>query len=566
MGRPASSTYSAIAQQPARPRCLERAAWAAALLLGPCLLATLARAAPAPLDGSDSAPTHRRGPLPHDDDDERIVLRGNKVLDDDVYRSVIDLPRHRAITRKRAKAIARRLEGFLHRAGFELAVVTGSVRKHRLVLDIDEGRLDKIIFPRESALSTIRVKVLLDIPHDVFNRPHFDAQLKRLAKEHDIHVHHYELVPVSPIDHLGPQLSALGQIRGVNLVPQPGRYSLHIYVEEQDLPPGFHIDAGANGPDGLILGLKYRHGGLLFADERWEVRTALGMRVQDILAESEGLRFISRGGAELKWYSPRFLGRRVRASLSSGALFINRQRLDLGVQSFDDLIVEGLLALRCEPAPWINFTLGGGLLFRKLLQTTEGEDPTFRVEPRNLPRAQISATMSVLFGEQVLRLDRRHELTFEARHLFPANEDPLTSFYARYEKTFAFGWHELEIESAASTVFGRVAFTEEIWLGRHLRGVFGDRYFSKAIGSLSTEFRWSISREYYHIGAFAQVAVYRGEEPPGGSPIARVANSFGPGFHALIFDTFQFSLYVAFGFNSDGNTQRGIALSLSQVF
>src|SRR5437763_12835006 len=87
-----------------------------------------------------------------------VEFRGNVLFDELLYRSVLDLPESARATPAEARSASAKLRGFLRRAGYDLAVVRARVAEDRIVLDVDEGQLDKIIVFGEGILETFRLK------------------------------------------------------------------------------------------------------------------------------------------------------------------------------------------------------------------------------------------------------------------------------------------------------------------------------------------------------------------------------------------------------------------------
>ncbi|TMA45439.1 MAG: hypothetical protein E6J82_02085, partial [Deltaproteobacteria bacterium] len=111
-----------------------------------------------------------------------MVFHGNVALLEDVYRSALDLPANMTATPSNARLVATKLAGFLHRAGYALATVRARPQGEQIVVDIDEGRLDKVIFLGGGAFETLRLRLDLNIEHDVFNQPDLERQLRAMAK------------------------------------------------------------------------------------------------------------------------------------------------------------------------------------------------------------------------------------------------------------------------------------------------------------------------------------------------------------------------------------------------
>src|SRR3989454_11970968 len=111
-----------------------------------------------------------------------LVFHGNVALLEDVYRSVLDLNGSTKTTPANARMVAVRLASFLHRAGYALATVRARTDGEQIIVDIDEGRLDKVIFLGGGAFETLRLRLDLNIEHDVFNQPDLERQLRAVGR------------------------------------------------------------------------------------------------------------------------------------------------------------------------------------------------------------------------------------------------------------------------------------------------------------------------------------------------------------------------------------------------
>src|SRR2546430_11392721 len=150
-----------------------------------------------------------------------LVFRGNVALLEDLYRSYLDLPANTRATPATARTVATRLASFLHRAGYALATVRARPEGEQIIVDVDEGRLDKIIFLGGGAFETLRLRLDLNIQQDVFNQPDLERQLAGLARRLGPGEFAYEIVPgpnattprVPPHDFAPIQKNSRGALR-----------------------------------------------------------------------------------------------------------------------------------------------------------------------------------------------------------------------------------------------------------------------------------------------------------------------------------------------------------------
>src|SRR3954468_15876073 len=238
-----------------------------------------------------------------------LVFHGNVALLDDVYRSFLDLPANTRASDQTARDVAIRTSRFLHRAGYGLAIVRAHAQGEQIVVDIDEGRLDKVIFLGGAAFETLRLRLELHIQQDVFNRYELERQLRVLAKRMGLSEFAYEIVPVSGAPaHV--QAEDFDPIEKYSFgVVRPGRpYELHILVQPGVFRPGISPELEIDSAEGGGVGATYHSGRLLFDDDRWQVSgRAAGALRQRLDGTGSDLAF-TRALGEAEYDAPSIAG------------------------------------------------------------------------------------------------------------------------------------------------------------------------------------------------------------------------------------------------------------------
>lgn len=485
-------------------------------------------------------------------------VRGNVALSEQVYLSLLGLgPR---VGPRGAQRAARRIEKFLRGAGYELATVTASVSDSgELFMVVDEGRLERIVLPGQSALKAVAFQVMADVSTKVFNRPELEGELARLSSEYGLHVERYEIVATEAVPAATfPSLASLTE----DWVPPPAKHQLEIYLVEEDLPTGVALELGFRSPDGLVAGVGYRSHGLIGDDTRFEVLPIVGLRVQDFVSDGEGRRKVSRAELALRWYSPAFVDRSLRIIAEPRAGWINRQRLDLQMTSYDQLLVDPSLIVAWTPRRDLEFELGAGASMQRLLQINSETEPLEALYPTERVRPFVRATADLELGRrdaflQELEVDTRLYLT-PRRNTF--------SLDVEYELSTLLGWDLARTEVAGTTVLGDVPFTHERSIGRFLRGVFGNSSYTALAAGLSLEYQISVARDLYRLAIFHDGVVFEAVDRMTGARSPAVANSFGLGVCGLLLDTFDAGIYYAVGLSSEESLDHGVTLSVKQVF
>jgi len=268
-----------------------------------------------------------------------LVFHGNVLFDEMVYRSVLHLPDTAGATGVEATAIAGTLRSFLRRAGYDLATVRAAVAGDQVVVDIDEGRLDKIIVLGEGLVETFRFRLDLALPAGVFNRPALDRQLRVLGERYRLRHYSYELVPAEVQESYGPQIDELEPLLGTSSLRPGLRYQLHILIATSPWSRGFSPEVSIGSPEGLGIGGKYRDKDYWMPDDRWELsgRVAGGMRQH---LDTPGSRPVfTRALLQGRWLSPPVLTESLRPALTVRGDLLSLQRGDLHLESFDQATV-----------------------------------------------------------------------------------------------------------------------------------------------------------------------------------------------------------------------------------
>jgi hypothetical protein len=522
-----------------------------------CMLALPAAAKP---------PARPQGPL---------VFNGNIVLNDEVYLAVLELPPDFVPDKSGASLVRTRLLSFLHRAGYELARVETAVEEDHILVDIDEGRVEKVILRGQGSVRTVQLMLGLSLPFNVFNRPYLERQLAMLRQQSGVEVERFELVRTSEVKHLGPQVEQLpsliddlGKFVGHPLIPPRADYELHILFRRREWAAGLGLVAGLSGADGLRLGLEYREEDLWLKGDRWSAGGQFGTKIRTRIADEHAYLALTRAAVELQWFTPSLvLG--LRPTLQVRFDLTSRQRPDVGLESYYATRAQLVLALSYDVFRGASVALGVGAeqLDVFSLQPSPGLSVPTGVVPSSGLRPYLSGTAHLVFDADELRRDRRHELEITGRH-YPGGAGRgygLTAY--RYQKLFEIGWHDLLLTSRGVYLWGVQPFIEEQPVGGQLvRGVFDTRFYARRALSTGFEGRFSLTRDVYKVGGFTDVAVFGELNRAGGPEKARVIASLGPSFHVLIADVFQLDIYYSIGFAGRGEAERGFSVALRQAF
>ncbi len=501
-----------------------------------------------------------------------LVFRGNVALLEDVYRSYLELPANTRATPATARTVATRLASFLHRAGYALAIVRARPEGEQIIVDIDEGRLDKIIFLGGGAFETLRLRLDLNIQQDVFNQPELERQLSGLARRLGLGEFAYEIVPVPNVTAPRIQADEFESVEKLSMgVVRPGRpYELHILVQPGRFRPGISPEIEINSVQGGAVGATYNSGRLIFQDDRWKLGGLIAGALRQKLDGSGSSFTFTRARGEVEYDAPSIAGV-LRPALRGSVELTDNQRADLNLESFMFTRLDGGVHILFQPIQQVRASVGGGVERRLLyaLEPATGKTPVFGPDydvAETRPYGEVA--LELTFDPDSIRRDRHHRLGLDARVYGPPHTGEEGSIHVSgwYQKMFPFGWNELWFELRGISRTGSVLFPEETSIGGDtLRGPWGGEYARRSAGLL-LEFRYSLLRDVFKLGVFHNVAAYGAINRSTNAESLSYADALGLGVHALIIDEFQLDAWFGVGWAKGGRFDRGAALAIRQAF
>jgi hypothetical protein len=506
-----------------------------------------------------------------------LEFHGNVLFNEFVYRALLDLPDEARVSLSTARTVARQIARFLHDAGYQLATVRARVEGDHIRVDVEEGQLDKIVFLGEGAFETLRLKLELSLPFNVFNRPLLERQLKQTAARFQLQDFAYELVPVEEKSS-SFQLDEVTDLQALPFV-KPGRpYDLRIFVQPTAWGTGFSPDLYIGGLEGLGIGGHYQGRALIFADDRWDISARVaGMIRQHLPASPTDMPasrpVLTRALGQAVWFSPPFLTEGFRPALAFRTDLTSYQRPDLHLDGYDQLTLEVALGARLSLLPQLEVSFGLGLERRLLFDIESVGTPAPQVSDapaaQNRPYGQ--ALVRMTFNPDEIRRDRRHALDLDAR-LYgesSAGRSVMARVFGHYQKEWSLGWHELWVEGRGAILTGDVLFADERSIGDGLRGPFGSTDFTRKMAGLALEFRYSLLRDVFKVGIYHDAVVFGSIDrtvAQNGAETVAGANAAGLSIHALALDEFQIDAYYGWGWKTDGSTDHGLSLVIRQAF
>jgi hypothetical protein len=445
--------------------------------------------------------------------------------------------------------------------------VRASVVGEQIAIEIDEGRLDKVIVLGEGLVETFRFRLELSLPAGVFNRPALERQLRVLGERYRLKHYSYELVPAEVQENQGLQIGELEPLFGLPGI-QPGlRYQLHIHIASSPWSRGFVPEVSIGSPEGLGVGGQYREQDFWMPDDRWELHGRIAGGMRQHLDSPSSRPVFTRAVAEGRWFSPPVFTDSLRPAVTLRGDLLSLQREDLHLESFSQATFAVSLDAGLFRPLW-TVALGVGIERRFLFSLVKvaGANPLVDETPRAQTRPYAEAMAELVFNGDELRTDRKHRLDVEARYYTGSNSSK-GAFWLRagWQRRFPMGWHEILWDAHGTLLEGEVFFPDEESIGNHLNGAFGGDFARKLL-STSLEFRYSLLRDVFKVGLFYNQLLFGALDREKATWSTQSAGAVGPAAHMLLSDEFQFDVFLAIGWKTDGAIDFAPGLVLRQVF
>jgi hypothetical protein len=506
---------------------------------------------------------------------ELIVFKGTLLLNEFIYRAVLGVPKDAAAVPETAKLVAEKLTTFLRDAGYELAKVRAMVKGDQIEVQIDEGALDKIVVMGAGWLTALRFRAALDMPLGVFNRRLFEAQMPKLAKDFGLSNYKYEVWPVHLLDvDNAVLLEGIEELRAMPVV-QARAYELRVSTKGDPWGTGFSPEVLIDGAIGFGIGGRYRLKDVFQDGDRWQVHFRTGGTLRSSLDPSGSTSPVNT----LDYFTTRWLSKTwdnspngLRFTVVPRFELWNMQRSDLSLDQFLVQTLELGAGAGAQVDPHFSLFFTGGFQRRWIFDIKAQGETTLAPDVAGTPgvqnRAFLRANSTFTLNPGELRQDMRDSVALELTGVRPTApaDDGFLRFDIQGRKLFNIGWHELRTGLHYGGEVGSIEFPDEISLDGFLRVGFGLNKHTHRAGTGSLEFRYSIVRDKFKIGAFTDLGFWRHLPREDPNQSSELAGSAGGGMFFLLYDQLQVDAYYGVGWSADGYQQTGLVLAIKEAF
>ncbi len=480
-----------------------------------------------------------------------LIITGTSRLSQREVRQVAGQPpAARHLRAAWARGARQRVVRRYHRGGYTRARAWTRVDdKGNVRLDVDEGRV-VLTFVGADDFSSFLFRVDFLLVGRIYHRPTVLRALAEVKDKYSLSNAYHRVVEGKP-----PVLNGFKE-------QVPGR-TLKIFVIAAETF-GWKPKVSVSSSWGLTFAMGYRHGDLLFSDDRFFGELEMALPYREFIFEQEPTAQWVHGGLGLTYRLPRFLNRRLAVQLdvtNAVSRYVRSEELGQSYLSFRVDVFPGLAVFL--PGE-VTLKLGAAVDYTRVFDLTQAAAVTTPL-PDKLSRARYMGRVEVskVFRDGTLRLDQQDEMSLRLDMGASASGDWLLDTRFKAQMVAHLGRHDLLLRGRAVFMAGDVRFWDEVELaGDYLRCYFNDRYWVREALQVTVAFRMAVLR-WFKLGVFHDASGFF-DRSRSGSPLA-AANAFGPGLHFLIFDLFSLDVYYAFGFSPEG-FDHNLSFSLQRAF
>lgn len=503
----------------------------------------------------------------------RVIIAGNKLFEKNEIWSLIEYDCQSGLTDETARTVKRKVLEFYHEQGYDLARVWSRVHEKNLYIVIEEGRLEKTLYYGRGSAITLAMHLLIKLQENVYNRKDLLEELNRVKSDLSIRNIYYE-IKFCEYEHTVGELLGEG---GDKIFPDKFQYfNLHVHMLSMGRGgPGFGLDYFP--APGIVPFIYFKGKHLIDENDNYLLQAEGGINVRKSLVDDQYKLLLTHAKGWLRYESKPFF-HFFRIITDDFIDLSSSQRSDLPLDEYWQMKTHVSLHAGFQVHPSFMISFGGGVEHINIFSLTPLPKDPFDIEPFRSLRGFGEARLEIDFDPKKLRIDK-HDCLTTSYQMF-TGMGQFHRVFLRYWKFFKFGNDDLYMRLKALTTLGDPRFHDEMALGGlHMRTFHGGKFYVDHAAWLSLEYRFSILRERIKLSVFHDASFFgrinrkkklggRGDRPYEEfteTTEPAFANAFGPGFHWLFYDTFQWDVYLSGGWSPEGFSWNTY-LRLNKVF
>ncbi|MCL1833136.1 MAG: hypothetical protein FWG49_01415 [Leptospirales bacterium] len=523
----------------------------------------------------------------HGQSANKLLIRGLKIFTEDEIYLNLNLKRFAAGELSVSEVISE-IENFYKEKGYLLVKVylISDESNENCEIFVDEGRIGKIVIHGLPTYNVFRFKRVIDIPENIFNSGVMDKNLENLHEKFPqsniridvkkVNDYKYSIIQ---IDRMFRRLGALVSIDTNFTVLYSAQNDLHFFVEDrvddseeensQNKKGGkFGFKIHFNFPTTVIPQVLYERNQLFFERDHLSSVFSVGYDFGFTKLISTSPAFLEAMPhemtfAELKYeYKVNLVNIDYFGPLINGTMYRSHtSRKDLGIVRFDYSYVRAVLAPEFTLFNYFNVYagLGNELLYISNSMFNDAAERYLYVKDHgvysNFTEVRLKFDpIKINIGN---KLDRYVILIYDS-YFYGSdfNKLELNSIFETEFDNFSI----LSLSLKGFKLFGKPQFyrSEEVD-DKYFLGFTGKDYYTNSKVSVSSEYRFSIYRDFFYIGAFFDTIIFK----PEGYIISgtKFGLGYGPTIRILVYDQYEFIVYYGFDVLYP-DKQRGTNLNL----
>ena len=446
-------------------------------------------------------------------------------------------------------SISRKISAFYQKSGFTL-VRTYLLKETSdvLVIYVDEGQLGRIIFKNLNTIDIIKIRYEFELQGKIYNKFTIEEEAARIKKKYGFKDISYSLLPVTEGEQSFFQLNneivipGLGPTRIPLFKEYNSRYNLEIeFIKKPGEAVSFTYGIKTSYSKGFIPDIEFRDPDFFQKNDLLIIGASLGLYYGFDLKFRNPPKWTFFETHSDYHFAP--IKQYFTPMATISAYYSRASRKDLGITNYNYLKLKSILA------PGItllnNLHIYAGLGGESVLIFTPKTEPdshyASKAEEHNETFAVFESKIKLDVRPWTLKRTKMQE--FEA-------------IYDYYKNNCSF--HEINIEwnGAAEFVnldmFLYTLIFDKIWntppfyheysvSGSDFKGFMGKGYYTRNIIKFSNEYRFSIYRDKYHLGIFADLTRFEGS----GYDLTGYQNGIVSGVagHIIFLDQFEFNVF-----------------------
>lgn len=450
-------------------------------------------------------------------------------------------------------AIANAITKFYQNNGYTLAhVYLIQETLANIVVYVDEGRLNRIVFKNLNTLDTLRIQYQFTLPHRIYHKDTVDTQIRKLKKKYKLKDVIVDIKPSRDYSNALFQIERLKKpfangklplIPVLPVTPEP-QYDMIITVVTFPVEEtgGYRYGLDTSFSLGLIPYVSYTHPSLIQDGDSFRIGFKTGF-MYGLNGNFTSLPYNTFNQVKSTYNFKPYVDGLFIPRLSGEVYNSKAGRKDLGLDQYNYVRVNVLAQPGFTPIERLKLYPSYGVEKVFIFQAVKNPDTTV-TQPDIAKDTQVWHSVGIQADIDLIPFSLKHttrrKITLEAYRYQNA-----THFYkVTIDTTFKFeflNYDLFEFQSDYTYLKDPVPFYyEEAVSTRTFKGFMGRDYHTTHVARASFEYEISIHRDFIYTGVYNDFTAFKGKYLLSGN---QTGIAYGLSFHYVFFEQFEFALW-----------------------